>query len=79
METMKVNLSKGGSAQSPRDEEMARRASGRQKTQQGAVNSHRTANTCVPSPLPGETLRHVLATAKQLPAICSSRFNESVE
>lgn len=82
METMKVNLSKGGSAQSPRDEEMARCASGRQKTQQGAVNStmaHRTANTCVPSPLPGETLRHVLATAKQLPAICSSRFNESVE
>lgn len=82
METVKVNLSKGGSAQSPRDEEMAQCASGRQKTQQGAVNSrmaHRTANTCVPSPLPGETLRHVLATAKQLPAICSSRFNESVE
>lgn len=46
METVKVNLSKGGSAQSPRDEEMAQRASGRQKTQQGAVNStmaHRTA------------------------------------
>lgn len=81
-ETVKVNLSKGGSTQSPKDEEMAQCASARQKTQQGTVNStvaHRTANTCVPSPLPGETLRHVLATAKSLPAICSFSFNESVE
>lgn len=56
-ETVKVNLSKGASTQSPRDEEMARCISARQKTQQGTVNSamaHGTANTCVPSPLPGE-------------------------
>lgn len=31
---MKVNLSKGGSTQSPRDEEMAQCVSARQKTQQ---------------------------------------------
>lgn len=50
-ETMEVNLSKGGSTQSPRDEEMAQFVSARQKTQQGTVNSimaHHTANTCVP-------------------------------
>lgn len=66
-ETMEVNLSKGGYTQSPRDEEVAQCVSDRQKTQQGTANStmaHHTANTCVPSPLPGETLRHVLATAK---------------
>lgn len=56
--------------------------SARQKTQQGTAHStmaHRTPNTCVPPPLPGETLQHVLATAKWLPAIYSFSFNESVE
>lgn len=69
--TDKVNLSKGGSAPDAKGwtsaEETAQCVPARQKTQRGTVNltmAHHIANARVPSPLPGETLRHVLATAK---------------
>ena len=68
--TVKVNLSKGGSAPDTKGWTSAEETAcvpTRQKTQRGTVNStmaHFIANAHVPSPLPGETLQHVLATAK---------------
>lgn len=69
--TVKVNLSKRGSAPDAKGwtsaEETAQGVPTRQKRQRGTVNStsaHCIANVHFPSPLSRETLRHVLATAK---------------